>query len=81
MSTVLSRFHESRLTRFTLARSQTYTSQAEIKRGNRFLEKALRDLEYYGSLASIHSSSYEFPKCVFARARLPARILIDRGRT
>ncbi|KAJ9125451.1 hypothetical protein QFC22_000412 [Naganishia vaughanmartiniae] len=40
----------------------TYTSQADIKRGNRFMEKALRDLEYYGTLASLHDSSYKYPK-------------------
>lgn len=40
----------------------TYTSQTAIKKGNRDLEKALRDLEYFGTLASLADSDYAYPK-------------------
>lgn len=40
----------------------TYTSQAGIKRGNRVMERLLRDTEYYASLASIHADGYAYPR-------------------
>ncbi|WOO86295.1 Alpha-mannosidase [Vanrija pseudolonga] len=42
----------------------TYTSQAGIKRGNRVMERLLRDTEYYASLASIHAAEegYAYPR-------------------
>ncbi|WWC96371.1 hypothetical protein V866_003239 [Kwoniella sp. B9012] len=39
-----------------------FTSQATIKDGNQTIEKLLRDSEYFGTLASFVSDSYEYPK-------------------
>jgi alpha-mannosidase len=41
---------------------QTFTSQANIKKGNRTMEKLLRDVEYFGTLASLVSDEYRYPK-------------------
>ena len=40
----------------------TYTTQANNKRNNRKSEFLLRDLEFLATLASIHKSSYKYPK-------------------
>ncbi|WVF71778.1 hypothetical protein IAT40_006586 [Kwoniella sp. CBS 6097] len=40
----------------------TYTSQAGLKSGNRKMEKLLRDVEYYATLASLHVPSYTYPR-------------------
>ncbi|RSH89663.1 Glycoside hydrolase, 38 vacuolar alpha mannosidase [Saitozyma podzolica] len=40
----------------------TFTSQANIKKGNRTMEKLLRDVEYFGTLASLVSDEYRYPK-------------------
>jgi alpha-mannosidase len=40
----------------------TYTTQANNKRNNRKSEFMLRDLEYLATLATIHKSSYKYPK-------------------
>jgi alpha-mannosidase len=40
----------------------TYTSHGSIKRHNRKLEILMRDAEYATTLASIHDSSYKYPK-------------------
>ncbi|WWC88253.1 uncharacterized protein L201_003160 [Kwoniella dendrophila CBS 6074] len=39
-----------------------FTSQAKIKNGNQTIEKLLRDLEYFATLASISSATYDYPK-------------------
>ncbi|WWC63022.1 uncharacterized protein I303_105621 [Kwoniella dejecticola CBS 10117] len=39
-----------------------FTSQAKIKNGNQTMEKLLRDLEYFATLASFSSDTYEYPK-------------------
>ena len=41
--------------------SQTYTSQASTKRGNRKSEILLREVELFSTLASLNSD-YEYPK-------------------
>jgi len=40
----------------------TYTSQAHTKRSNRYSEVMLREIEYFATLASIHSKDYKYPK-------------------
>nr|XP_019045160.1 hypothetical protein I302_05547 [Kwoniella bestiolae CBS 10118]OCF24090.1 hypothetical protein I302_05547 [Kwoniella bestiolae CBS 10118] len=39
-----------------------FTSQAQIKNGNQTIEKLLRDLEYFGTLASLTCDTYAYPK-------------------
>ncbi|WRT66773.1 uncharacterized protein IL334_003736 [Kwoniella shivajii] len=39
-----------------------FTSQAKIKYGNQSMERLLRDLEYFATLASLSSSDYVYPK-------------------
>ena len=41
---------------------QTYTSQARIKEGNRTMERLLRELEYFATVASITLPDYKYPK-------------------
>jgi alpha-mannosidase len=44
-------------------RYQTYTSQARIKSGNRTMERLLRELEYFATIASIaYPENYQYPK-------------------
>ena len=52
--------------------TQIYTSQARIKWGNRTMEKLLRELEYYGTLASLRSK-YKYPRyvCIILDAKIP----------
>lgn len=40
----------------------TYTTQANVKKGNRTMERLLRDLEYFATLASLKVDSYAYPK-------------------
>nr|XP_019002605.1 uncharacterized protein I203_05090 [Kwoniella mangroviensis CBS 8507]OCF66066.1 hypothetical protein I203_05090 [Kwoniella mangroviensis CBS 8507] len=40
----------------------TYTSQAGLKKGNFEMEKLLRDVEYYATLASLLSDSFKYPR-------------------
>lgn len=40
----------------------TYTSQAMTKYYNRTSEKLLHELEYFGSLATLYSSDYKYPR-------------------
>lgn len=40
----------------------TYTTQSDVKKGNREMETLLRDLEYFATLASLTESSYKYPK-------------------
>ncbi|ORY20873.1 glycosyl hydrolases family 38 N-terminal domain-domain-containing protein [Naematelia encephala] len=40
----------------------TFTSQAAIKKGNRTMEKLLRDVEYFATLASLSLDAYKYPK-------------------
>nr|XP_019042681.1 hypothetical protein I302_08386 [Kwoniella bestiolae CBS 10118]OCF21611.1 hypothetical protein I302_08386 [Kwoniella bestiolae CBS 10118] len=39
----------------------TYTSQAGLKKGNREMEKLLRDVEYYATLASLLNDTFQYP--------------------
>jgi alpha-mannosidase len=45
-----------------MANAKTYTSQEGLKSGNRKMEKLLRDLEYFATLASLRDSGYMYPK-------------------
>ncbi|ORX36276.1 glycosyl hydrolases family 38 N-terminal domain-domain-containing protein [Kockovaella imperatae] len=40
----------------------TYTTQANVKKGNRTMERLLRDLEYFATLASLADPEYKYPK-------------------
>lgn len=42
----------------------TYTTQSEVKAGNRRMERLLRELEYFATMASIVETKYEYPRCV-----------------
>nr|XP_018263421.1 uncharacterized protein I303_03290 [Kwoniella dejecticola CBS 10117]OBR85579.1 hypothetical protein I303_03290 [Kwoniella dejecticola CBS 10117] len=39
-----------------------YTSQEGLKKGNRRMEKLLRDVEYYATLASLQNDKYVYPR-------------------
>ncbi|WWC71170.1 uncharacterized protein I206_105123 [Kwoniella pini CBS 10737] len=39
-----------------------FTSQAKIKNGNQTMEKLLRDVEYFATIASFSAPNYEYPK-------------------
>ncbi|CAN6638477.1 alpha-mannosidase [Trichomonascus vanleenenianus] len=39
----------------------TYTTQAAIKRGNRFSEVLMHDVEYLATIASIYGKDYDYP--------------------
>ena len=42
----------------------TYTTQSNVKAGNRRMEQLLRDLEYFATMASLQVKGYEYPKYV-----------------
>lgn len=42
----------------------TYTTQSAVKMGNRRMERLLRDLEYFGTMAAMRNKGYRYPRSV-----------------
>jgi alpha-mannosidase len=56
---------------------QTYTTQANVKKGNRTMERLLRDLEYIATLASIQDKTYKYPRYSLTQLESGAQLTVN----